>query len=746
MGQVYKAIDSTDGQVVAIKFLLPGADQHCMDRLRTEAREHAALHHPNVVRLIDYMSYEEHDFLVMEYLDCGNLKEFLRTGPPLNDILKLFAQACAGLDYIHSQGLVHRDLKPENLLLNSQGELKIADLGMVRRTDSPDQRLTTTGQLVGSTAFIAPEQILASEVTPAADLYAIGITLFEAVTGQLPFTGNEFVVLNSHIKEIPPTVRSLVPTLPDSLNELVANLLEKSPDSRPRSAGQVRDKLLAIAAQLEDPQAAQQAVSDAAQSLNVDEMTGVILALSRGFRNSMNGVLGMAHLLEGAKLSDRHRMYLESLEESANHLQMAFGDLLDFARIRAGRLRLEEVATNLRGLVQNVLDRNQKLAKEQSSALFSHVDVDVPDTVQVDPLRLNQVLNGMVHHALISARGASVSILLQRDYDAEGVTLRFSVTDSLTTLSPNDCRGVFLPPADEAAGSRLNLYLTNQLVTSMGGRCWVHSAPGRGTTYVASLKAQVSGELPTSATAAPLRPLSILMADDQRVNQALAKGMLAPLGHSIKTVFNGVEVLAALDEQEFDIILMDMLMPVMDGITAIRAIREREKSTGKHIPIIALTAMELENLPDDEGAIDAYLAKPFNAESLGRTLAETMRTCRPAQRQAAFELKNLLDRFAGSQRHAEMMVSVFLETYETQLAELDQAFRRGEAELVVKSSNNLYSSLLGICANPAARAAQSVEQLAKESRMEAALLARRQLLNELDYLKGEIRSQLPNLQ
>jgi signal transduction histidine kinase/CheY-like chemotaxis protein len=747
MGQVYKAIDSENGETVAIKFLLPGADQRSMDRLRVEAQEHASLHHPNIVKLIDFLSYEDHDFLVMEYMDGGNLKEFLSTSPEIKEVLNMFAQACAGLDYIHNQGLVHRDLKPENLLLNKAGELKIADLGMVRRTDSaPDHRLTSMGQLVGSTYFMAPEQILRSEVTPSADLYAIGVTMYEAITGELPFTGSEFAILNSHIKEIPANVKSKVPTVPDSLDELIANLLEKTPESRPRSAGQVREKLLAIIGDLQHPEATARAKDEGAQNLDVEEMSSVILSMSRTFRNSMNGVLGMAHLLESATLSQEHRKYLMALKESAEHLQLTFGDLLDFARIRAGRLRLEEVATNLRGLIQNVLDRAQKLAKDQESALFSHVDVDVPDTVMVDPLRLNQILTNIVHHALTSSRGASVSILLQRDHDdSDGVNLRFSVTDSVSTLNSQETRQVFLPPSGDQADSRLDLYLTNHLVTSMGGRCWVHSAAGRGTTYTATLKTEVCGEMPTSAGPAQMPSLSILMADDQRVNQALAKGMLSVQGHKVKTVFNGFEVLTALESEEFDLILMDMLMPGMDGITAIRAIREQEKSTGKHIPIIALTALDLESMPDDEGAIDAYVAKPFRADALATAIAEAIRKHRPVQRLSPFEPRDLLNRVGGSQRHAEMMVQVFLETHMSQLQELDQAFRKGEIELVIQSSNHLYSALTGICANPSARAAQSVEQLARESRLEAALHARRQLLNELEYLEAALKLEFPLL-
>jgi len=743
MGQVYKALDTENDEIVALKFLLPGADEKMMERLRVEAREHATLRHPNVVRLIDYLSYEDHDFLVMEYLDGGNLKDFLNDAPELKDILRVFAQACAGLDYIHSQGLVHRDLKPENLLLTQDGQLKIADLGMVRRVDS-DRGLTSLGQLVGSTRFMAPEQILRSEVTPAADLYAIGVTLFEAITGELPFTGSDFAVLNAHIKQIPPPLRSRVPSAPLKLEELVANLLEKSPDSRPRSAGQVRDQLLAIRDELENPQAAQLPEQERCQPSDQEEMSGVILDMSQTFRNSMNGVLGMAHLLHGAPLEAEHRQYLEALEDSAESLKVAFGDLLDFARIRAGKLRLEAVPTNLRGLIQNVLDGAQALVREQQAALFSHVDVDVPDSILVDPVRLHQILSNLVHQSLRAARKGTVSLVVQREHDDEAtVILRFSISDNVSNMTSQQAREMFLPHAQGRGGWGLNLFLTHHLVELMKGRCWVTSAPGRGSTYIATLRVQVCGEIPPATEDEPVPSLSILLADDQVVNQTLAKALLSYRGHKVETVFNGLEVLQALEKRDFDLILMDMMMPEMDGMTAIRAIREKEKGSGRHVPIIALTALDQEHMPDDHGAIDAYLAKPIDANAMARTIQETLRKLSSAaQRQTPFELSVLLGRVGNSQRHAEMMVQIFQETHQSQLDELEQAFRRGEIQPIMRAASNLQSSLLGICAFPAARAAQALEKLARESRLEAALHARRQLLHELEYLQASLREQL----
>lgn len=723
MGQVYKALDSSSNEVVALKFLIAGADEGLQRRLRLEAREHAALNHPNVVRLYEHMSYEGHDFLVMEYMDGGNLKDFLHDAPELTEILELFIQVCEGLEYLHRQGLVHRDLKPENILLNSQKQAKIADLGVVRRTDHDHSSLTSTGQLVGSTRFMAPEQILRSQVTAAADLYSLGAAMFESISGEPPFQGNEYTVLNAHIREQAPSLKARVPSVPDALDELVANLLEKSPDDRPRSAAQVAERLRQC--RNDNPTAPTQN-----PRTDIEEMSGVILGMSQPFRNSMNGVLGMTALLQSSPRYLPERHYLEALEESARTLQSVFEDLLDFARIRSDQLRLQPVASDLRGLVHSVLAAAGSLAREQESVLFSHVEVSVPDTVLVDPLRLHQVLFNLVQHSLRSARHAQLSLVVQRDHDeGDRVALRFSVSDDQSFLSPAQIRALFLPQSQG-----LSMFLVHHLVHQFGGRCWASSLPGRGTTYTVTMRLPVAGPLPPTSPRPTLTNLRILLADDQRVNQTLVGAILSKHGHTSTSVFNGQEVLQALEKDGYDLLLLDMVMPEMDGATAAAQIREREKKTGQgHLPIIALSAMEAEDLPD---TVDGFVPKPIRPEILLGTIHEVMARL-PQARPAALNHAELLQRVGGSQRHADMLIQVFQETHQAQLADLETAFAQGDLETIGKLAGLLQNSLHSICAHPAARAARTLEQLAGEERLQAALHARRQLLHELEHLQAQ---------
>ncbi|ODT63022.1 hypothetical protein ABS71_14850 [bacterium SCN 62-11] len=726
MGQVYKAIDSANNEVVAIKFLIAGADEGMQRRLRLEAREHAALSHPNVVKLYEHMSYEGHDFLVMEYMDRGNLKDFVNDAPELSETLGVFLQVCDGLEYLHRQGLVHRDLKPENILLNSNKQAKIADLGMVRRTDHEHSSLTLTGQLVGSTRFMAPEQILRSQVTLAADLYSLGVALFESISGEAPFEGSEYHVLNAHIREQAPSLKSRVPSIPDALDELVANLLEKSPENRPRSAAQVAERLRQCLDQ--SPVAPAQK-----PSTDVEEMSGVILGMSQPFRNSMNGVLGMTALLQGSPRYLPERHYLEALEESARTLQTVFEDLLDFARIRSDQLRLQPVATDLRGLVHSVLAAAGALSREQESVLFSHVEVSVPDTVLVDSLRLHQVLFNLVQYALRSARHAHLSLVVQREHDeGDRVALRFSVSDDQSYLNPAQIRSLFLPQSQG-----LSMFLVHHLVHQFGGRCWASSLPGRGTTYTVTLRLPVTGPLPPASPDPAQQNLRILLADDQRVNQTLVGAILSKNGHTSTSVFNGHEVLQALEKDSYDLLLLDMVMPEMDGPTAAAHIREREKKAGQgHLPIVALSALEAEELPD---TVDCFVPKPIRAEVLLKTINETMARL-PQARPAALNRQELLQRVGGGERHADMLIQVFQETHQAQLEELESAFAQGDLENIGRLAGLLQNSLHSICAHPAARAARTLEQLAGEGRLQAALHARRQLLHELEHLQGQLTS------
>ncbi len=229
---VYHARDRESGREVAIKLL---AKERLGDRFAQEAQRLSQLSHPNLVGFLEVGKNEGRDYIVMEYLAGGDLAGYV-AGRTTDQILKIFVPICAGLGYLHSKGIVHRDIKPANILLDEHGVPKLTDLGSARQVDRKT-RITKAGAILGTYAYLAPEQIQSGDAGPAADLYSLGVCLFEALTGRRPFTvKNEFKLMKAHLEELPPSLAKLRPDLPESVDRLVASLLEKKAENRPTTA------------------------------------------------------------------------------------------------------------------------------------------------------------------------------------------------------------------------------------------------------------------------------------------------------------------------------------------------------------------------------------------------------------------------------------------------------------------------------------------------------------------------------
>ena len=245
---VFHARDKNRDQEVAVKILLKDTEE---DRFQREAERLADLSHPNVVTFLEVGRHEERDFLVMEYLEMGDLFSFVQKLSVIKT-LRLFCQICDGLAHLHDRGIVHRDIKPANILVGKSGIPKITDLGVARQMER-NTRLTQAGTILGTYSYLAPEQILSSSVGPRADLYSLGICLFTSLTGRKPFEAdNEFNMLKAHLEQAPPSLLEHLPSAPQSLDELVQKMLAKSEDDRPRSARAVADMLQDSIREMED--------------------------------------------------------------------------------------------------------------------------------------------------------------------------------------------------------------------------------------------------------------------------------------------------------------------------------------------------------------------------------------------------------------------------------------------------------------------------------------------------------------
>ena len=231
MSEVWRAHDDTLDRTVALKMLSPTAD---LGRFRREAQAVAALAHENVMRVYDYGEDEAGPFMALEWLPGGTLEDRLEEGPLApGETHRVAAGMAAGLAHLHSRGLVHRDLKPANVLFDEEGRPKLGDFGLARSITGAGT-LTEAGTVLGTAAYISPEQAAGEPAVPASDVYSFGVILFRMLTGALPFTAdNAPALLNMHRHEPPPAVETLQPDAPPELAALTAAALRKDPAQRP---------------------------------------------------------------------------------------------------------------------------------------------------------------------------------------------------------------------------------------------------------------------------------------------------------------------------------------------------------------------------------------------------------------------------------------------------------------------------------------------------------------------------------
>jgi serine/threonine-protein kinase len=247
MSSVYKAHDGLLERNVALKVLHPhfGDDEEYVERFRREARAVAQLSHPNIVTVIDRGEADGHQFIVFEFIDGENLKELVsRTGPlPVRRAVELAIAIADGLAFAHEHGLVHRDVKPQNVLLNGDGEAKVTDFGIARSLDV-EHGVTQTGTVLGTSNYLSPEQANGKQVTPTTDVYSLGVVLFELLTAEVPFPGENFVaVAMKHLNEPVPDILERRPDVPPRLAAAIEHALEKQPERRFGSMGEFASEL-----------------------------------------------------------------------------------------------------------------------------------------------------------------------------------------------------------------------------------------------------------------------------------------------------------------------------------------------------------------------------------------------------------------------------------------------------------------------------------------------------------------------
>lgn len=249
MGVVYRAHDTELNRTVALKVLPPQLCQHSeyLKRFHTEAQAQARLNSPHIITLYELMEHPAGEILVLEYVEGETLESRLRHyGPlPVSEAIRIFDQALRGVEHVHQMGVVHRDLKPSNIFITRDGVIKLMDFGVARLLDNHDP--SQKGIMVGTLLYISPEQINGRETDCRSDVYTLGVSLFEAVTGRLPFERrSDYGLMHAHVQENPPSPKEFQRRLPHELETVILKAMEKDPDRRFQTAAEFRTALLKL--------------------------------------------------------------------------------------------------------------------------------------------------------------------------------------------------------------------------------------------------------------------------------------------------------------------------------------------------------------------------------------------------------------------------------------------------------------------------------------------------------------------